>query len=174
MVTVVVMAIRTVLAVVFSVAFVSKVMSRRRFREFSASLRGIRWLHGRVHAAVAALIPVLEAATVVLLVAPIGAVWGCAAGGMLVAAFTAVAGRELTRGNQVLCRCFGAGATQIGPAQIARNLLLLACSVTGIMLAFAHEGSPSPAAMVLAVGLAMLAAVALVRWDDLAELVRPQ
>src|SRR5580704_12920213 len=129
MVTVVVMAIRTVLAVVFSVAFVSKVMSRRRFREFSASLRGIRWLHGRVHAAVAALIPVLEAATVVLLVAPIGAVWGCAAGGMLVAAFTAVAGRELTRGNQVLCRCFGAGATRIGPAQIARNLLLLACSV---------------------------------------------
>jgi hypothetical protein len=42
------------------------------------------------------------------------------------------------------------------------------------MLAFAHEGSPSPAAMVLAIGLAMLAAVALVRWDDLAELVRPQ
>ncbi len=174
MVTTVEMAIRTILAVVFGVAFVSKVVSRRRFQEFSSSLGGIGWLHGQVHAAVAALIPVLEAATVILLVAPVGVLWGCAASGILVAAFTSVAGRELTKGNQVLCRCFGAGATRIGPAQLARNLLLLACSVTGIMLAFVHQGSPSPAAMVLAIGLAMLAALALVRWDDLAELVRPQ
>lgn len=167
-------ALRTVLAVVFGVAFLSKVVPRRSFQEFSSSLAGIGWLHGQVRTAVAALIPALEAATVVLLIAPVSLLWGFAASGILLAAFTLVAGRELARGNQVLCRCFGASASQIGSAQIARNLLLLACSVIGMLLAFAHDGQASPEAMVLAIGLAMPAGLALVRWDDLAELVRPR
>jgi hypothetical protein len=172
MLTAVEIAVRTVLAVVFGVAFLSKVASRRRFQEFSSSLGGIGWLRGQMRTAVAAIIPVLEAATVILLIAPVSVLWGCAASGVLVAAFTSVAGRELARGNLVLCRCFGAGTSRIGSAQIARNLLLLACSVTGMMLAFGREGRASAAGLVLAIGLALPAGLALVRWDDLAELVR--
>jgi hypothetical protein len=165
-------ALRILLGVVFGVAFLSKVRSRAAFREFAASLRDISWLGVTERSAVGLAIPALEIGTVLLLAMPSAAVWGFATASVLLAAFTAVTGRELARGRRIRCRCFGAGAARIGAPQIVRNLVLLAGSCAGLLAEPVSHGAVSPPGLVYAVGLAMLAAMALVRWDDLVLLVR--
>ena len=165
-------ALRTVLAAVFLIAVISKVRSRTAFREFASSLDDIGWLRRRWRSTASALIPTLEATVVVLLVAPVSVMFGFGAGAILLLAFTAVTGAEIAGGRRVRCRCFGAGAAPIGPAQIARNIVLLIVSVAGLAIEPMSHGSANGAWLVLAVGLAALSAVALVRWDDLAYLVR--
>ena len=41
------------------------------------------------------------------------------------------------------CRCFGAGAAQIGPAQILRNVVLPAASAAGLAIAAAGTAMPA-------------------------------
>jgi len=170
--TVVEVALRIVLAVVFVIAFISKVHSRSAFGEFAGSLDDIGWIRRRWRSTVAVLIPMLEAAVVVLLVGPASVMFGFASGAVLLVAFTAITGAEIAKGHRVRCRCFGAGAAPIGPAQIARNVVLLIASIAGLAIEPISHGSVSGARLVLAIGLAALAAVALVRWDDLAYLLR--
>lgn len=166
-------ALRTVLALVFGAAFISKARSRRAFSEFADSLRDIGWLRGRWRPSAAAVaIPLLEAGTVVLLAEPRTVPWGFGAGSILLAAFTTAVGREVARGHRVRCRCFGAGHSQIGPSQIARNLVLFALSAAGLALSPVSHGRASATGMVLSVGVAALAALALVRWDDLSYVVQ--
>jgi hypothetical protein len=165
-------ALRTVLAVVFGVAFVSKARSRAAFTEFAAALGDIGWLRGRLRSAAAPAVPVLEAAVVTLLALPSTAWWGFGAGAALLATFTAVTAIQAARGHRVRCRCFGAGADRIGPVQIARNGMLLALAIAGLAVEPVSHGGVGAARLVLAVGLALLAALVLIRWDDLAQLVR--
>ena len=167
-------AFRILLTVVFGVAFVSKLRSRAAFTQFAGSLGDVSWLRGRSQAAASLAVPAAEAAVVVLLVVPSAVPWGFGAAALLLAAFTMVTARAAARGQRVRCRCFGAGASQIGPAQIARNVVLLALSVAGLALAPVSHGGSGPASLVLASGLAVLAGVALVRWDDLALLAGPR
>jgi Methylamine utilisation protein MauE len=165
-------ALRTILAVVFAIAFISKVRSAAAFGEFAGSLGDIGWLPKPGRAVAARLIPLLEAAVVVLLAIPATVAFGFGLGALLLAGFTTVTSAEIANGRRILCRCFGAGPTPIGPAQIARNIVLLAESLAGLAIEPISHGRAPGAALVLAVGLAVLAAVALVRWDDLAYLVR--
>lgn len=165
-------ALRTILAVVFAIAFSSKVRSRSAFEEFAGSLGDIGWLSPLWRTAAARLIPFLEAAVVILLAIPATVAFGFAIGTLLLAVFTVVTGAEVANGRRVRCRCFGAGAAPIGPAQIARNIVLLAESLAGLVIEPVSHGHAAGSALVLAIGLAVLAAVALVRWDDLAYLVR--
>ena len=166
-------ALRVLLGAVFGVAFGSKARSRAAFLDFAASLGDIGWLRGRSRSVAALAIPALEVGTVALLAVPATAAWGFAAAAALLTAFTAVTGRELARGRRVRCRCFGAGTAQIGRPQIARNIVLLAGSVAGLLAGPASHGGVSAPGLVYAVGLALLAATALVRWDDLVYVVRP-
>jgi hypothetical protein len=149
---------------------VSKVRPGPAFTEFADTLGDIGWLRGERRRAAALAIPVLEAATVVLLAVPATAAWGFGCAAVLLTAFTLVTGREVARGRRVRCRCFGAGSAQIGPAQIVRNLVLLAGAVAG--LAAGPASHAGPAGLVYACGSGLLAALALVRWDDLTSLVR--
>lgn len=165
-------ALRAILAVVFAMAFISKVRSSTAFGEFASSLGDIGWLPRPGRAAAARLIPVLEAAVVVLLALPGTVAFGFGLGALLLAVFTIVTGAELAKGHRIRCRCFGASAAPIGPAQIARNVVLLAESLAGLVIEPISHGHATAAALVLGLGLAVLAAVALVRWDDLAFLVR--
>ncbi len=165
-------ALRTILALVFAVAFISKVRSVSAFGEFAGSLADIGWLPGPGRAAAARLIPLLEAAVVVLLAIPATVAVGFGLGALLLAGFTVVTGAEVANGRRVRCRCFGASSAPIGPAQIARNVVLVAESFAGLAIEPMSHGHATGAALVLAFGLAVLAAVALVRWDDLAYLVR--
>ena len=166
-------ALRTLLAVVFGVAFISKVRSRAAYAEFTASLGDIRWLGGGRRQAASAVIPVLEAAVTLMLVVPAVVPLGFGVGVALLAGFTAVTAREVSKGHAIRCRCFGAGGGQIGPAQIARNVVLLALSIGGLALALAPvgHGGVGAAGLVIAIGLALVAGLAIVRWDDLASLV---
>lgn len=167
-------ALRTVLAAVFATAFVSKVRSRAAFGEFARTLDDVGMLRGRRRRAAAALaVPTAEAVLVVLLAVPGTALAGFAAASAVLAVFTAVVGREVAAGRTVRCRCFGGGAERIGAAQITRNLVLLGCAALGIVVtALSRGGDASAGTLVLAVGGALVAAVFIVRWDDLATLVR--
>lgn len=167
------LALRTLLTVVFGVAFVSKVRSAAAFAEFADSLGDIGWLGHRARRSVVAVaIPVLEAVAVTLLALPWTVAWGFAADLVLLTAFTVVTGREVARGGHVRCRCFGAGGAQIGAAAIARNVVLLALAAAGLAIGPFSHGAASAVALVYACGLAAVAALVLVRWDDLASLVR--
>lgn len=168
-------ALRTLLVVVFGVAVVSKVRSRAAYAEFAASLGDIKWLTGRRRSAVGMAVPALEAAVAVLLVVPVLSVvaWGFGVGAGLLAVFVAVTTREVSKGRAIRCRCFGAGGGEIGPAQIARNVVLLVLAIGGLALALApgsHGGVGAPE-LIVAIGLALIAGLAIVRWDDLASLV---
>jgi hypothetical protein len=165
-------ALRIVLAVVFAVAFGSKVRSRTAYAEFADSLGDIGWLRGRVRAVAAAAVPAVEAAVVILLALPWTVLAGLAAALVLLAVFTVVTGREAARGHRVRCRCFGAGSARIGPAQIVRNLLLAAAAAAGLAIEPGSHGSAGAAALVVAIGIALLTALTLIRWDDLAYLAR--
>jgi hypothetical protein len=165
-------ALRIVLAVVFAAAFVSKLRSRAAYAEFADSLGDIGWLRGRWRTAAAAAVPAAEAAVVVLLALPWTVLAGLAAALLLLAVFTAVTGREAARGHRVRCRCFGAGTARIGPAQIIRNLLLAAGAAAGLAIEPGSHGTAGAAGLVVGIGVALLAALALVRWDDLAYLAR--
>jgi hypothetical protein len=168
--TVLEVALRTVLAVVFGVAFASKIRTRAAFAEFARSLGDVGWLRGRSRRAAAGAIPAAEAGTALLLVPPATAAWGFGAAAARLAAFTAVTASGVARGQRIRCRCFGAGASQIGPAQIARNVVLLALALAGLGLEPVSHGGVSAAGLVLAIGLALPAGLVLVRWDDLAAL----
>jgi hypothetical protein len=164
-------ALRTMLAVVFGVAFVSKVRSRAAYAEFAASLGDISWLAGGRRLSASVAIPALEVAVTILLAVPFAVSWGFGTGAVLLAVFTAVTGAQVAKGRQIRCRCFGTSGGQIGPAQIARNLVMLALSIAGLALAPVSHGAVGAAGLIVAVGLALLAGVAVVRWDDLASLV---
>lgn len=165
-------SLRTVLAVVFGVAFGSKVRSRAAFTAFAEALGDLKWLHDRPRRALAVAIPLAEAGTLVLLLLPPVVLWGFACAAALLAVFTLVTGRALANGERVRCRCFGAGGGQIGRAQIARNLVLLGLSIAGLAVWPLSHGGVAASGLVLAVGMAVLAGVALVRWDDIVQLVR--
>lgn len=165
-------ALRTILGLVLAIACISKVRSASAFGEFASSLADIGWLPGPGRAAAARLIPLLEALVVVLLAIPATVAFGFGLGALLLAGFTAVTGAEVANGRRVRCRCFGASSAPIGPAQIARNVVLVAVSLAGLAIEPMSHGHATGAALVFAFGLAALAAVALVRWDDLAYLVR--
>lgn len=165
-------ALRTVLAAVFAVAFVSKVRSRAAFDRFARTLDGFGPLRGRRRTAAAFAVPAVEAALLVLLAVPGTALAGFAAALTVLAVFTGAVGREVAAGRTVSCRCFGGGAERMGASQIVRNLVLLGCAAAGLVLAATSRGDASASALVLAVGGALFAAVFIVRWDDLATLAR--
>ncbi len=164
--------LRTILAAVFAVAFVSKTHSRAAFAEFAATLADFGWLRGRRRHVVALAVPVAEAALVVLLAIPATVMAGFAMAFAMLMVFTGVTWREGAAGRPVRCRCFGGGSARIGPAQLARNLVLLGCAVAGgVMTATAGGGAPAWM-LVLAIGGALLAAAFIVHWDELATLAR--
>jgi hypothetical protein len=163
-------ALRVVLGVVFAVAFGSKLRSRAAYAEFADSLSDIGWLRGPVRTAAAAAVPVAEGAVVVLLALPWTVLDGMAIALLLLVVFTAVTSREAARGHRVLCRCFGAGTARIGPTQIARNVLLAAAAAAGLIIEPGSHGGAGAAGLVAAIGIALLAALAVIRWDDLAYL----
>ncbi|HEU5475342.1 MAG TPA: MauE/DoxX family redox-associated membrane protein [Actinophytocola sp.] len=87
----------------------------------------------------------------------------------LLVVFTVAIGLLVARGVRATCRCFGAHDTPLGPAHIVRNLILLAFAVTG---ALAPAGALTIPGAGLAAGCGALAAILVVRFDDLLALFR--
>jgi hypothetical protein len=130
---------------------------------------------GRPAAALAVGVPVVEAATAALLLAP-GRVAATAGAGLACALFAALSAGvavAVRRGSTAHCQCFGGRGQRLSGDHVARNLTLTALAALAAV-ATASTGVPViglPAAVALVI--AGLVAAAVVRWDDLALLARP-
>jgi hypothetical protein len=110
-------------------------------------------------AALARLLPAVEAAVAVLLVT-VPRVGGVAAVGLLLA-FTAVLTRALvTRpGETIRCGCFGASSAPISPATVVRNVMLTSCAAIPMFVSEAVRSVPSFAAVVTVTAAAVVGTV---------------
>ncbi|GGK82968.1 hypothetical protein Sme01_16970 [Sphaerisporangium melleum] len=115
-----------------------------------------------------------EAAVVLLLIGPAEtATIGFLLSSTLLLIFTGALLIVIRRGHRRSCRCFGTSATPVGPLQVARNLVLLAMSLAGLM-AIASEPTPSldsaPLTMTIAAGAILGVLIASI--DEIIEVFR--
>ncbi|MFD0275220.1 MauE/DoxX family redox-associated membrane protein [Kitasatospora sp. NPDC127111] len=159
------LAARALLVVVFGAALVSKARSRAALAAFAADLADFRWLPAVLRRPTAVGVIAAELATVALLatVRQAGAVLTL----VLLTGFTVA---TLRAGRAADCRCFGAAkpaARGSAAGFVLRNSLLAAAALT---VALAPGGGVAPvlAAVALVAGAGVGAVI--VRWDDLAYL----
>jgi peroxiredoxin/uncharacterized membrane protein YphA (DoxX/SURF4 family) len=163
----VLLACRLVLAAVLLVAAFAKLADRDGSRR---SLEGFG-VPAPLAPAAAVALPLLELIVAIALV-PVATAWvGALAGAALLLAFSAVLAVTIARGADTDCRCFGRlSSKRVGPAMLARNLLLLAIAAF-VAIAGAGDAGPSAtawlgdlstaAALGLAVGVLVGVALAL-------------
>jgi hypothetical protein len=163
-------AVRAVLVIVFAVAVVGKV---RQPREFVASLRGFGVLPSSAVRPVAAVVAVLEVATVVLLLVPAALVAGYALAAGLLAGFAGAMAVSLRRGARPVCRCFGGRGAAVGPVHVGRNAGLVAAAVAGAVMSMVDGAALEPGPVVLAAATGVVVAAIVVRLDDLVALFAP-
>ena len=178
------LAVLTLGAWVFAVSAGSKLRGRRAYRGFVAGLRETGLIPARALPATAALLAGGEAliAAILAVLAVVTGVAGeqgvlpaaqgalaCAAA--LTAMLAAGVAATIRSGARARCACFGARAGRpLGRAHLARNAGLLAVLVTGLVAGPLAHGQPVPAAAALAAATGSLAALVIIRWEDLADL----
>ncbi|AVT35852.1 hypothetical protein C6W10_04565 [Plantactinospora sp. BB1] len=167
---------RWLLVLVFLASAGSKVRGRAAFRAFADSLRAMALLPSRVVVPLAVAVTAAEAAVPLLLVPlPVAEVTtvGFALAAALLAAFTVAVAAVLRRGTRVSCRCFGeAAAAPFGRQHLARNVVLTVVAGIG---GYASLGGTrmTVGTVVLAVPLAVVGALVVVRLDDIVALFLP-
>jgi hypothetical protein len=154
-VSVAVLVARLILAAVFAVAGVGKLLRR----EETAATLGSFGVGGRWRGPVAIGLPLAELAVAFGLLPAVSAAWAGAAAFLLLAAFTAGVVRVLRSGEEVDCNCFG----QIAPSRVSgltlvRNGGLLALAAF-VAAAGAGEAGPNALGWVGELDTAALAAV---------------
>ncbi|MFK0250389.1 MauE/DoxX family redox-associated membrane protein [Amycolatopsis azurea] len=82
---------------------------------------------------------------------------------------TAAVWRAVARRTGAVCRCFGPARTALAYRHVVRNALLLLVAAAGV-LAVPGTGGGEPVGLTLAAALGVVGAVAVVRFEDLAEL----
>jgi hypothetical protein len=165
------LACRVMLAGIFVVSLVSKVRSRTAYAGFRRSVAEWRVVPRHRSAAVAAGAVAGEAGVVLLLVLPWTVPVGFITGAVLLAAFTAGIVVVLRRQRAVTCRCFGASTTKLGATHVVRNLLLFTLCVAGAVSAAVAAGPPPTApGAALALSVAAIGVLIVVRIDDLVAL----
>lgn len=165
-----VLAVRLVLGLIFLAALASKVRGRDAYRGFVGSLAGLPWLPVRLTGALAGAVVLAEAGTVGLLTVPATVPAGLGAAAVTLAAFLTGVAVSTRRGARLPCRCFGSSGAVMGTRHLVRNALLLALALAGLAATAVPAAGVSPAESVLVGGLSLIAAVLVVRLDDLAYL----
>ncbi len=173
------------LGVVFAVAAVSKLRSRRAFTEFVASLRPMGLAPAARLPLVAGAVAVAEVAVTVLLAVSLGgplpenpastvAALGFAGAVALLAVLTGGVAVALRRGVSAPCRCFGVSAAPLGPIHLARNGILLVVAAVGLISVLASPlGSGEAAGLAIAVPAGLVLGALIVAFDDLWFLLAP-
>ena len=110
------LAVRLVLAAVFAVAGVAKLLDQRGFREAVVGFGVPR----RFAATVAWSLPVVELAVAVLLVWPDTSWWGAVGALVLLAVFSVGIAANLGSGRRPECHCFG----QLHPEPVSAKMLV--------------------------------------------------
>jgi len=164
------LACRFMLAGIFVVSLISKVRSGRAYADFRRSIDDWKVVPRRWSAPIAAGVVAGEAAVVLLLALPRTAPIGFVAAVLLLTAFTAGISVVLRRRRTVTCQCFGVSTTPVGAAHMVRNLLLLALCVTGALTATAGGARPTAPGAALALSVAAVGVLVVVRFDDLVAL----
>lgn len=169
-----VVACQAMLFCVFATSVISKVRSRAAYLDFRQSVAAFRvlppsWSKMAARATVAG-----EAGVVFLLALPWTALVGFALATGLLGAFTVAIVLALRGGQTAPCRCFGASAAPLSGSHVVRNLSLLAVSLTGLVGGAVLTGpTRDPAGLTLSLAVAAVAALFVVRFDDVAALLRP-
>lgn len=175
------LACAVVIGTVFAVSSVSKVHSRRDMTDFTHSTRamlsavvGPRLAGGRVATTVAWAVVVLEAVILPLVLLPATAGPGLVVAGLMLTVFSAAVRATIRSGTPVSCRCFGNSTAAVRGRHLWRNGLLGAAALIGLI---AHSVQPErpPVSVGAAVACAsgLVAALFLIRLDDLVDLIRP-
>jgi len=119
--TVILLAARVLLAVVFALAAVMKLRRRGQTEE----MLGDFGVPERARPATAVGLPLVELAVAVGLVTSAGARWAALAALLLLGAFSVAIARVLLKGERVACNCFGSlGSAPVSGWTLARNLVL--------------------------------------------------
>ncbi len=158
---------------VVGVAAGSKVRTRASFHEFVESLAALGFLR-MSHSRPFAVLTVLAEAVVVILLFPgvLDRRLGFAAAALLFTGLTVGVAVAVAQGRRVPCRCFGGRAIYpLGRRHVARNILLLAVAICGLISADANGGRPVGHVMAAAMGL--LTALAVLIADDVVDLFKP-
>ena len=169
---------RAALLLVFLVSVAAKARGRRHYAAFAASVApflGHRLARAPgVVAGVAAAVTATEAACVVLLVLPATARAGCVIAALLLAGFTVAAAVVVGTGRTAYCRCFDARIRPLRRRHVVRNALLLLVALGGCVADAVNPArTVQPAGVVIAIVAGGIAALILINFDDLVELVRP-
>ncbi len=116
-----------------------------------------------------------EAGSALLLLLPWTAVVGAVLASGLLAVLTAGVVVILRRRMTVTCACFGASASAIAPVHAVRNALLLTGALVAAVTSWLAPGTPADlVAVLVAVGVACLAALVLTRLEDFVFLLAPR
>jgi hypothetical protein len=162
---------RWAIGLAFGVSALGKATAMASFR---AALADFGVLPQRLNSAVA--ITTLGAEVLVVGLVAAGrwlAVAGLCLALALLAVFSATLTAALRRKAEVSCNCFGSGARQVSRYDLARNAVLGACCVAGLL--GYRESSAWHPSLALAVLLGLMAAVSVtvaVNLEDIVELLR--
>ena len=132
-----VVVLRVTLALLFVTAALHKLRDLQAFRVALGDYELVPWpLTGIVAAGLAA----AELGVAGMLLTPWARPWGFAAAALLLALYTAAVSVNLLRGRRAIdCGCFGpALRLELGPGLVARNALLIAGALTGLLPATAR------------------------------------
>lgn len=175
-----------ILALVFAVSAASKLRGRAAFDEFAYATRTLltasaQALRGaerrrpgeRVVRFVALGVAMAEAVAVPLVAVPATARVGFGLAAVLLTCFSVAIALTLRRGVSTACRCFGAASAPLSRRHLVRNALLLAVAVAGLVTADGSLDGVHPAGAAVAAVTGAVAAVLLIRIDDLADLFAP-
>jgi hypothetical protein len=175
---------------VYGTSAAAKLGGRRAYRSYRAGLGEAGLVPARLLPATAAALAAgetaaaagLAAAAVLTAVAGPGAVTVTAVSlsgaALLTAILAAGVAVVVHRGTRARCACFGAASggsagRPLGRAHLLRNLGLLAVVAAGLAADAVTAGRPAPAGAVLAALAGAVAAVLLVRLDDLVAVFTP-
>jgi len=163
-------AARVTLALVFSVALVSKLRSRSDYRAFRQSIMNVRLFPRNMASPVAALTVAVEAGIVLFLTYPATVGLGFALAALLLLAMTSAIVIAIGRGRRSSCRCFGRSMTPLGRIHVVRDVLLLGVALLGglssLLQPVARRALRGGVAVAAGVGLVLTILVA--ASDDLA------
>jgi Methylamine utilisation protein MauE len=179
-------AIMTLAACVFAVSAFAKLRSRSAYRSFRAGLRETALVPERLLPVIAAVLVCAEAmtaagltaATVLIATAASGAhvvaAVALTAAGLLTAALAAGIALVMHSGARAHCNCFGASSGRpLGRVHLIRNVTLLAVLAVGLVSTSLSDGQPAAVGAVVAAAVGAVAALLIIRWEELAELFTP-
>jgi uncharacterized membrane protein YphA (DoxX/SURF4 family) len=161
-------AARCVLGLVFAVSAWTKL---RDFPAFLGALTTMRVLPEALDRPMAALVVILEVAVPLLLLVTVTAPLGLALAAVLLIGFAAAISVTLARGTGAACACFGPASHPFGRRHLVRNALLAVLAGAGALVGVGQSAFPPVAGAVITAVGALVVALLMILFDEVAELV---